>query len=168
MSRAGVCGLGLSVLFECGWVCLRAGYLCWCTSPDLDGPVSSSLSTEERGACGAQARECAASLASRPLCASAGWRFSAGGAPPPGLEEPFSLAVPAVGGGVPARAEGGRCLTRKAAELGQARLRGNPSPRLGRRGPQTRPAGRGNKCEAKRRSPLCSSLLSHSLTSHLA
>ena len=39
--RAGVCGWGPSLLLACGWACLRSGYLCWGTSSDLDGPVSS-------------------------------------------------------------------------------------------------------------------------------
>lgn len=32
----------------CGWACLRSGYLCRCTSPDPEGPGSSSLPAEER------------------------------------------------------------------------------------------------------------------------
>ena len=39
--RADVRGSGPALLLECGWACLRAGYLCWCASPDLDGPASS-------------------------------------------------------------------------------------------------------------------------------
>lgn len=51
----------------------------------------------------------------------------------------FSLAVPAAGRGAAVWAGGGRCLTRKGVELGQAWLHGNPSRRLGHPGPQLLP-----------------------------
>lgn len=116
-ARAGVCGAGPSLLPVCGWACLRAGYLRRAPRP----PGAAGLVCEW-GAPGAGARR------PRAWSTTPGRGVSCPAAPPgswPCSSSRFGgaalgFAVPAAGGGAVAWARGGRCLTRKGAQLGRA------------------------------------------------
>lgn len=128
--RAGVCSSALSLFPECsvgGRVCVRGT----CVGAPPVTSMGACPHCQPRSAWrpsslsplpGAQPVP-AAFRGPRPLSTSArlSLRFLYR-APPPASGERVSLAVLAAGGSVAAWARGGRCLTRKRAELGRARL----------------------------------------------